>query len=547
MRIKRLLVILLVLSMLTGSVSMLAAAQETEVPEQEMKVPGEFVTAEGMEEEQDLFAAYVEKQMYANPNISLFSGNYAELVLDELNYAIYQELKTNIERIAKEGGSAVVDIPESVYGDQFVVTWQETQDATVAAVKAKVQEKIHTKLILECLLVDCPYELYWFDKTEGFSVPYLIYEYPGQYLDVQDLQFKFCVEEGYQATEYDTNNPAVKSDVSAVSSAIENAKMVVAANATKTDREKLVAYKEYICNAVDYNDGVVDGNVDYGDPWQLVYVFDNNPETNVVCEGYSKAFQYLCELSTFYDDAFASYIVSGTSTMYHPIQGEPSGGAHMWNVVTLGGVNYLVDVTDSDVNGIGERVFMVLNPEGGTAEGYQIAIDSNNVLEYLYGEDDIVLYSDSIRTLSDKATYAVILGAQGSGTVRTKNKYVKANTQVDLNDATAVSVQAERGYRFARWETYADGVLLNENRFTMPAKDVSIQAIFVAWLMGDLDANDVVGEEDVELLKAFLTGGYTTEDTYPMEFYQEGEISSRNLVRLKRYVDGNIESLEVLQ
>ena len=30
----------------------------------------------------------------------------------------------------------------------------------------------------------------------------------------------------------------------------------------------------------------------YGDPWQLIYVFDDDPDTNVVCEGYAKAFKY---------------------------------------------------------------------------------------------------------------------------------------------------------------------------------------------------------------------------------------------------------------
>ena len=59
-----------------------------------------------------------------------------------------------------------------------------------------------------------------------------------------------------------------------------------------------LGFKNEICNLVDYNNAAADSSTQtaYGDPWQMIWVFDENAETKVVCEGYSKAFQYLCDL-----------------------------------------------------------------------------------------------------------------------------------------------------------------------------------------------------------------------------------------------------------
>ena len=73
-------------------------------------------------------------------------------------------------------------------------------------------------------------------------------------------------------------------------SAAENARMIVKEFQGYTETEKLYGYKEMICYLTSYNDDVTEDD-EYGDPWQLIYVFDGDDSTNVVCEGYSKAFQ----------------------------------------------------------------------------------------------------------------------------------------------------------------------------------------------------------------------------------------------------------------
>ena len=68
-------------------------------------------------------------------------------------------------------------------------------------------------------------------------------------------------------------------------------------------------------------------------------------EGMAVCEGYSKAFQYLCDLSSF-KDKVECHSVSGVTS-----------GPHMWNVVAMeDGYNYLVDVTNCDEGTVRETL-----------------------------------------------------------------------------------------------------------------------------------------------------------------------------------------------
>ena len=120
--------------------------------------------------------------------------------------------------------------------------------------------------------------------------------------------------------------------------------------------EKLAAYKNKICELVSYNDAAADSmsTANGINPWQMIYVFDGSSSTKVVCEGYSKAFQYLCDLSSFSGDV-ECHTMGGT------MSGGTGAGGHMWNVVTMDdGKNYLVDVTNCNTGTIGspDKLFL---------------------------------------------------------------------------------------------------------------------------------------------------------------------------------------------
>ena len=207
--------------------------------------------------------------------------------------------------------------------------------------------------ILYRFIFDCPFESYWYDKTQ----------YTGCYFTEEGMQLNFNpktreFEAVYNgdivyyfpvSSDYASSTYVVKSsEVNRALSAYNYANTIVEIYKNYSDLDKLLNYSQLITSLVDYNDAAASGSVPYGDPWQWVYVFDRKSNTNVVCEGYSKAFKLLCDLSDFENEDIYCILVTGLFT------GGGTTGPHMWNVVSLGdGMNYIVDVTNCDTDAIG--------------------------------------------------------------------------------------------------------------------------------------------------------------------------------------------------
>jgi hypothetical protein len=120
----------------------------------------------------------------------------------------------------------------------------------------------------------------------------------------------------------------------------------------------------------------------------MIYVFDQNPATNVVCEGYTKAFQYLCDMTEFADEKFVCRIVEGTLNDGNGAQ------SHMWNIVTLHGQSYLVDLTNCDSGTIGENgeLFLAGSAKTGITGKYSIALACGVTLTYQCSANTLALY-----------------------------------------------------------------------------------------------------------------------------------------------------------
>lgn len=319
----------------------------------------------------ELLAGYLQKQMYGG--ISLY-GTTAGDRLDGIGKAIYDYLKLNIETVAAGGlDSTVFGFDLSVFSDDDINIFIRDFNTNI-------------NKILNCLLTDCPYELYWFDKTQGYSAD-------NETVNTR-LDFKFAVADAYKGEgEYAVDT----AKTGAVTSAITNATEIVEENYGKSDLEKLNAYRAEICGLVSYDFEAANGGIAYGDPWQLIYIFDNDPETNVVCEGYAKAFQYLCDLSEFED-----YVVCNTVT--GTMDGGTGAGPHMWNIVEYGGSNYLVDVTNCDEGAIGAdtELFMVGASQHPDNRTYIFNVNSTEVT-YIYDEKMYDLICNGYPILSDSS------------------------------------------------------------------------------------------------------------------------------------------------
>ena len=171
---------------------------------------------------------------------------------------------------------------------------------------------------------------------------------------------------------------------------------IVTDNSSLTDYNKLVAYRNTICELVSYNNEATAPGYPYGDPWQLIYVFDGDESTNVVCEGYSKAFKYLCDLSAFTNDITCS-LVTGR------MAGGTGEGNHMWNIVAIGGSNYLVDVTNCDTRTVGAPDQLFLCGVSGSVNGSYTATVGSSSIIYTYDESTRNNYTENELTLSPTA------------------------------------------------------------------------------------------------------------------------------------------------
>ena len=386
-----------------------------EAPQDETVV----VDPSGIGDNEELFSGYVadvfemDEEVIGGDSISMQSEDDEDGVGAELtgqDKIIYQELKKQIKDVAA-GKSAsttfkiyVSDLLDTLtfYASDMGLTIYRTDTGwdndALAQAKMNVYANFTFDLskIVSALLKDCPYEMYWYDKLTGMTASYpgISYSATGaiSFADDAQLTLSFAVASAYAGSNAYTTDTA---KTGAATAAVANAQKIVDQYASYSDIEKLDAYRGAICDLVSYNTDAASASYTggYGDPWQLIYVFDEDPDTNVVCEGYSKAFQYLCQQSAFSSKYIRSRLVTGTM----------NDGNHMWNIVTMNDKkNYLVDVTNCDEGTIGETylLFLAVPDTGNVNAGYTFSEDLDEDVTYCYSEDTLSSYSTDKLTLS---------------------------------------------------------------------------------------------------------------------------------------------------
>ncbi len=331
--LRRILSCMLVLALFLSACPVAAFAKtENPFPGEAFSDSGTYIPqADLLPDSEELFEAYAYKTLY-NLEVSTFGTAAADrLSADERE--VYDALVPILKKIAS-GKRADARIRLGLSADADV------QMNPPALSNESVMN------IFNALLSDLPYDLYWFDKTSGIYFSTL----------GVDFGIAFYVARAYRGADSWTANTK---KTAAASKAATKAKAIVQEYESCSDYKKLLAYKDKICSLVSYDYSIFNGAY-YGDPWQVIHVFDGDSSTNVVCEGYSKALMYLCDLSRFQGDV-ACYTVTGYM----------DGGAHMWNIVSIGGKNYMADVTNSDSGTIGANGGLFLTgASGSVSNGY---------------------------------------------------------------------------------------------------------------------------------------------------------------------------------
>ena len=350
------------------------------------------------------------------------NSGYYRYTLTGIDAAAYNALKSSITDVANGGRtSTVFDISyeELGVGDgSFTASDLGVSSLVVnGGINPDVDDALTNKImfnlraVMSRLLVDLPYDLYWYDKVKGVTssdIGYSIVYSNGEYvLNMSDdgIAYSFSVANDYASGSYKVN----PTKINIAKQASANAKAIVEKYSGLSDLEKLNKYREEICNLVSYNDSAANGGVSFGDPWQLVYVFDGNSSTNVVCEGYSKAFKYLCDLSSFSGNVDCLIVYGLFST------DSDAGDDHMWNVVCMGnGKNYLADLTNCDSGTIGysDQLFMKNATTANSVNKYSFKCSScTAVYEYdaeirdtLYRDDYVTITTQAIATSTPATT-----------------------------------------------------------------------------------------------------------------------------------------------
>ncbi|MCI8423900.1 MAG: hypothetical protein HFF50_10320 [Lawsonibacter sp.] len=289
------------------------AAEEGDVPyAEEEEVTAVYLT----EEEQELYDELLSDRLM----LMLAGMDYEASV-----YSTGANIAGN--RLTGDSKTVYDAVAAKLTGENGIAAQGGSTKFTVSGVTSF--DKDSAGKVWDALCFDHPYEMYW----RGLSYSYGC----GNGTAI----FNIAVSKDYKGADDHTVDPTKAQAASqTITSAQGNAKKILnTAGSLSNDLEKLVYFKEAICELVAYNTSAAGwGNDQYGDPWQLIYVFDGNSTTDVVCEGYSKAFQYLCDSTTF----------TGPVQCY-TVSGQMNGGNHMWNIVTLDGTTYyLADVTNCD-------------------------------------------------------------------------------------------------------------------------------------------------------------------------------------------------------
>ena len=252
--------------------------------------------------------------------------------------------------------------------------------------------------------------------------------------------------------------------------------------------------------------------------FKIIYVFDNDSSTNVVCEGYAKAFKYLCDLSSFSESDLFCSLVTGTMTV------GTSVGPHMWNIVTVGGRNYLVDVTncDDDTVGVPDKLFLCGATENEPSTKYTVTAGSQSIV-YEYDANTLSDYASSDLKL-EKMPYSPTSVSEltVSGTIRSYGSASESITVtlVPIGGSPLVKSVTGSSVNYSFTGVSAGNYTLKvEKKGHAPwteAITVSNQNIYgkdvTVYLWGDVNRDGKVNSTDALWVRQSSAGGRTLDN-----------------------------------
>lgn len=352
-------------------------------------IPENVVYREGADSE-ELFRDYVGQMFFPEEDAEL-QGRSGEMYLTGVDRAVYDCAVDSVLAIAAgRKTDTIIEIPGSVLlqgkdgytaaelGVSTLVNGNRISESAQRAFLPDL-DKVTT-----CLFNDYSSSFYW---NYGYGWMTSGLRVRNGKITIDEYYLVFLVGPGYQ--DLYAEDPEMTMDPSRVRKAQQaknNALRIVEKYKDKTDYEKVDGYRQEICGLTDYDYNAMEIGVEEAtiNPWRVVNVFDGDPDTFAVCEGYARAFQYLVSQSSFRSPLVNSILAMGVM----------NGGDHMWNILTMDdGKNYLVDVTNCD-GYKDERTLFLKGARGSVSRGYMadgILYRYEDGMEALYGRDTLTL------------------------------------------------------------------------------------------------------------------------------------------------------------
>jgi len=304
---------------------------------------------------------------------SLKMSSWGVSRLSSTEQLMYDHLVSELKRILKNGGSTKISFNDP----DFKLEEIDCSD--------KDNVKNLWGRLITCVSNNHPELLCYQDLVSANGGSRFSYSYTGDY-KVTSLNAYISVDDCFQdKSSVDPTHTLSTSTLDKLNSAEAVAKKVISENSKNGVYDTIKAYADYIADNVTYNHEAANENVKTSSsPWSLISVFDNDSNTNVVCEGYAKAFQYLMDNTARFEKAkIESKLVSSSN--------------HMWNVVDINGKNYIVDVTwyDTDSADSPYRSEYLL--------GGQTTVNDDTTGNHNYETDTTDFYTSDELTLSDTA------------------------------------------------------------------------------------------------------------------------------------------------
>ena len=268
---------------------------ETEIPEEPV-----LETVSDFDPEEQL-QAYLDRNLLGiTEQPEKKRGGYNGSRLTGFNQLVYTAAKEHLEKIAagEETSTALTltfPVPDEYRSarwtaedlgiDSLVITEGGVKKVSpeVAAAMCDVTGYDRTKIVY-ALLRDCPYEMFWFGLSYACGSPWGVYgsESAGYLVRIKDtVTLNFVVAEDFAdpdaAADSGGHRYAVDPQViGAVNGAVAHAKEI-AANApsgSASDEDILRYYFTEVRLASEYNAAAAAQTGAYGNPWQIIYLFD---------------------------------------------------------------------------------------------------------------------------------------------------------------------------------------------------------------------------------------------------------------------------------